>query len=160
MRYLNLLCCAALAACSGFDDTDFVGGSGGGVVTGTDFCAVEAIFEEECVACHGQGASGGLNLVDDAYSALVNVISAVDSTQTLVVPGDSANSLLYTMMAGTQPNGLSPMPLGGSINLDYAEVVRIWIDDGAEPCGCDTGEMPSDSGEASSDTGSAEGGEQ
>lgn len=160
MRYLNLFCCAVLAACSGFDDTDFVGGGGGGVVVGSDFCAVETIFEEECLACHGQGASGGLNLADDAYSALVNVTSAVDSTQTLVVPGDAANSLLYTMMAGTPPNGLNPMPLGGSVNLDYAEVVRTWIDDGAEPCGCDTGEAPSDSGGASADTGDQDGGAQ
>ena len=160
MRLFSLFCGLALTACSGFDDTKFVGGSGGGVVVGTDFCAVETIFEEECLACHGQGAQGGLNLADDPYQALVNVTSSVDSTQTLVVPGDSANSLLYTMMAGTPPNGLSPMPLGGSVNLDHAEVVRIWIDDGAEPCGCDTGEAPVDSGEASSDTGTSEGGEQ
>lgn len=147
MRSVLLAACAALGACTGFDDIDFVGGSGGGVVSGTDFCAVETIFEDECLACHGEGASGGLNLANDAYSALINVTSAVDASQTLVVPGDSANSLLYTMMAGTAPNGLSSMPLGGSVNLDYAEVVRSWIDDGAEPCGCDTGMEMEDTGD-------------
>ena len=135
-----------LMACSGFDDTEFVGGGGGGVVVGNDFCAVETIFEDECLMCHGAGAQGGLNLADNAYAALVGVTSSLDPSQTLVIPGDSANSLLYTMMAGTPPNGLSPMPLGGSINLDYAEVVRSWIDEGAEPCGCDTGMLPADTG--------------
>ena len=154
MRVSLFVASVALAACEGgFDDIEFKGGDGGGgVVVGSDFCAVEAIFEDECLACHSSsGASGGLNLQDDAYAALVNVTSVLDASQILVVPNDSANSLLYTMMAGTPPNGLSPMPLGGSINLDYAEVVRSWIDSGADPCGCDTGSGMKDSGESEGD---------
>ena len=144
MRVSLFVAIAGLAACGGgFDDIDFKGGGGGGsVIVGADFCAVEAIFEDECLACHSSsGASGGLNLQDDAYAALLNVTSALDDSQILVVPNDSSNSLLYTMMAGTPPNGLSPMPLGGSINLEYAEVVRAWIDSGADACGCDTGSV-------------------
>jgi hypothetical protein len=111
------------------DDTNFTGGGG-----------VETIFEDECTACHSaSSALGGLDLETDAHTAIVNVIASNDNTQTLVVPGDAANSLLYTMMAGTPPNGLNPMPKGGNTNTSYAQVVETWINDGAKPCGCDTG---------------------
>ena len=135
--------CALLALSGLFvacDDTDFVGGGGGGLVLGNDFCAVESIFEEECTVCHSaSSAQGGLDLETDALAALVNVTASNDATQTLVIPGDAAGSLLYTMMAGTPPNGLSPMPKEGSANMDHAGVVETWINDGAKPCGCDTG---------------------
>jgi hypothetical protein len=135
------------------DDTTFTGGGGGAPILGNDFCTVETIFEDECLGCHSaSSALGGLDLATDAYTALVNVIASNDSTQTLVIPGDAANSLLYTMMAGTPPNGLSPMPKGGSPNAAYAQVVETWINDGAKICGCDTGEPAGDT--------SSEGGEE
>ena len=104
------------------------------------------LLEDECLSCHSSsGASGGLNLQDDAYGALPVVISALDSSQILVVPNDSANSLLYTMMAGTPPNGLSPMPRWKH-QLDLCGSGSFLIDSGADPCGCDTGSGMTDSG--------------
>ncbi len=130
--------CGLFVAC---DDTDFAGGGGGGnggVVANPDFCTVRLNFEEECTVCHSASLPlGGLDLETAAYSALFNVNSSVDDTQTLVVPGDAANSLLYTMMAGSPPNGLSPMPKGGSINLGFAELVETWINNGADDCAAD-----------------------
>jgi len=136
--------CTLVALCGLFvacDDTDFTGGGGGGnggVIANPDFCTVRINFEEECTACHSaSSALGGLDLETAAHSALVNVNSSVDDTQTLVIPGDAANSLLYTMMAGTPPNGLSPMPKGGSINLGFAGLVETWINNGADACAAD-----------------------
>ena len=71
---------------------------------------------------------------------MIGVSSSSDASLILVSPGDAEASLLYTMMAGTQPNGLSSMPLGGPVNEAHAEVVKSWIEGGAEPCGCDTGD--------------------
>jgi len=132
----------------GCDDTQFKGGGGGSVITGSDFCAVQAIFEDECTACHsGESPLGALDLEQDAYVNLIDVSSSSDATQTLVVPGDAENSLLYTMMAGTQPSGMSSMPLGGPVNEAHAEVVKSWIDSGADPCGCDDTGDSADSGD-------------
>jgi hypothetical protein len=148
MKLFAILALSGLSvAC---DDTDFTGGDGGSVILGDDFCAVETIFEVECIVCHStSSALGGLDLETDALTALVSVTASNDNTQTLVIPGDAAGSLLYTMMAGTPPNGLNAMPKGGTVNKDFAKVVELWINDGAKPCGCDTG---LDTG-ASGDTG-------
>ena len=109
----------------GCDDTQFKGGGGGSVITGSDFCAVQTIFDDECTACHsGESPLGALDLEKDAYANLIDVSSSSDGSQTLVLPGDAANSLLYTMMAGTQPSGMSSMPLGGPVNEAHAEVVK------------------------------------
>jgi hypothetical protein len=140
MKLCTLLALGGLfVAC---DDTTFTGGGGGAPIQGNDFCSVETIFEDECLGCHSSGSAlGNLDLETDAYAALVNVTASVDSTQQLVIPGDAANSLLYTMMAGIPPNGLSPMPKGGNTNAGYAQVVETWINDGADACGNE----PSDS---------------
>ena len=81
--------------------------------------------------CH-EGGAGGLELDGDGdYDVLVDVASAGEPDETLVIPGDSANSYLMKKLEGTHVEGdPMPPPSGG---FDAAKIQRVadWIDAGA-----------------------------
>jgi polyvinyl alcohol dehydrogenase (cytochrome) len=100
--------------------------------------------------CHGGGALGNLNMIDefDAYAALVNTAAqgadivagsaaACATTGVIrVVPGDAAASLLYQKLAGTQACGTAmPPPETGAaaVPANQLDLVKRWIDGGALP---------------------------
>ena len=113
-----------------------------------DFCSVEVIFDNECTSCHSaSGEMGGLDLETNPYRAIFEG-SSLDPDWVLVSAGSSEQSLLYRVMAGTQPSEMSSMPLGESVDLEFSEVVREWIDAGAEPCGAVSDDTESDTGAA------------
>lgn len=124
----------------GCDDTIFpaqvaepVGGEG--------YCAVTALFDANCVACHSAGAvTGGLDLETDPRAALVDQPSANYPDRTLVVPGDPDASFLVVKVEGTQDaDEGGSMPPGSSLDADSLAILRDWIADGATiDCG-DTG---------------------
>ena len=75
------------------------------------FSDVYATFEQvdasvglSCIDCHATGGFQGLNMATEslAYNNLVGVTANCGSGNTRVVSGDSAASLLYTKLAGTQ----------------------------------------------------------
>ncbi|MEO8356376.1 MAG: NapC/NirT family cytochrome c [Chloroflexota bacterium] len=71
----------------------------------------------KCAACHGDLASGGLNML--TYEGLMEG----SSNGPVVVPGDSANSLLFQVQSA-----------GGhfaNLAADELEVIKQWIDSGA-----------------------------
>ncbi len=79
---------------------------------------IRPIFEKSCYSCHGPKLqSAGLRLDQ--------------KPEKVIVPGDSANSILYQRIAGIgdQPR----MPMGGK-PLDPAQIaiIKSWIDKGAE----------------------------
>lgn len=144
-----------LLAC---DDTIKVpegGENGGGTTpTGTDFCAVQTIFNNDCVMCHSAGGqAGGLDLETDPYAAIVGVESSQFAGKTLVVAGDAAGSLLYRKMSGTQSSDEGGvMPSSGALSADVLSVVETWINDGASS-ECGSG----DSGNTGGDSSTTEG---
>ena len=76
-----------------------------------------AIFQAKCIACHGAGALGGLNLSTYADAMKGGASGPV------IVPGDGANSLLVIkQQAGGHPGQLTPE--------EIAQVIA-WIDAGA-----------------------------
>lgn len=82
--------------------------------------------------CH-EGGAGGLELDGDGdYDALVDVASSAADGETLVIPGDSANSYLMKKLHGDADITGDPMP-PPSGGFDAAKVQRIadWIDAGA-----------------------------
>lgn len=81
-----------------------------------------------CVDCHGGTCSLDLSSAPVAYTGLVNVAGSCCPNETLVVPGNSAGSLLYLKL--TAPPCGSTMPLIGTFNGD-PNVIRDWIDAGA-----------------------------
>jgi hypothetical protein len=98
------------------------------------YAQVQAIFDRDCVRCHG--GSGALNLAASvSYGNLVNVAAAggscVASGMDRVVPGDPAMSLLYRKVLGTQSCG-SAMPRGAAaMSMADTEIIRRWIAAGA-----------------------------
>ncbi|MBK9313049.1 MAG: PSD1 domain-containing protein [Acidobacteria bacterium] len=82
-----------------------------------------AIIESQCLQCHGSDRMSGLDLRTRA------ALMSGGSRGEAVVPGDSAGSLLFRYLTGKE----SPrMPLGGEMTADQIEVIRKWIDSGAE----------------------------
>ena len=76
-----------------------------------------AIFQSKCSACNGTGASGGLNLLTYAD------VMQGGSSGAVIVPGDSANSLLVTIQ---QPGD----HFGNLTSEELAQVIE-WINAGA-----------------------------
>lgn len=110
--------------------------TGGGVSFAND---IQPIFTELCIGCH---VIGGLALQQGivlrlasgvSFDLLVNQKSVQNTAQTLVIPGDSANSLLFAKVSQDSPPVGATMPLVGGRRLTSAELalVRDWIDQGA-----------------------------
>lgn len=94
----------------------------------------EQIFQPRCsfAACHGgSGAVAGLDLASNAYGTLVNVASSEDPTVLRVKPGDPDNSLLYQVLVGEVGN-TRQMPPGATLPAEEIELVRLWVEAGAE----------------------------
>ena len=71
----------------------------------------------KCTGCHGELATGGLNML--TYADLMKG----SSNGPIVIPGDSANSILFQVQnAGGHFANLTPEEL---------EIVKQWIDAGA-----------------------------
>jgi hypothetical protein len=92
-------------------------------------------------ACHGASMQGGLDLRPDvAYANLVNVYSDAGQKKR-VQPGSRQDSFLWEKLAAaTEGYDLggrgSPMPSGGQpISADELELVRLWIQYGANDFG-------------------------
>lgn len=118
------------AGCATFDST---------------FAAIQqAIFEKHgcsMAACHGNTASGGLDLrAEVAYEGLLQV-KAQGSSQLRIQPGSPNESYLYLKLkAATVPGSVSiansPMPVGlPPLSADELEAVRLWILGGAPKTG-------------------------
>lgn len=141
----------ALAAC---DDTQFPSPPGGSAAAGTDYAAMQALFDDSCTSCHGGAgfALGDLDLATDPCAALVGVEAPNYAPAKYVVPGDHASSVLWNKIAGTATYGDSMPQNQAMLSSDFVDGVAKWIDDGAT-CGqtVDTGDS-ADSGDTG-DTG-------
>lgn len=95
---------------------------------------IQSLLSAMCAECHSaSGTASFLRLTSDAsYTALVNQ-PATKTTGTLVVPGDSVNSVLYQRVSGTGlPAGTARMPFGkGPLSSGNQDIIKIWIDQGA-----------------------------
>jgi mono/diheme cytochrome c family protein len=84
---------------------------------------VAPVLRQNCVSCHGPAQQiNGLRL--DRKS------SAMKSGIRRIVPGSSANSLLYHRLIGSE-YGMQ-MPPTGPLRPEQIAIVKAWIDQGAE----------------------------
>ena len=95
------------------------------------------IFTPTCAVsgCHfGAGAMQGLNLeAGQSYANLINVASPYGVTVIRVIPGDPDNSFLIQKLGSFPPFG-DRMPLNGPYYQQVTiDVIRQWIQDGAQP---------------------------
>ena len=91
---------------------------------------IQAIFTASCTFCHVAGGSAPMSLA--AGSAIGDLVSqpAVTTTGTRVIPGDSANSVLFKKVSGTTAG--PQMPLGGAPLPAFSQgLIKVWIDMGA-----------------------------
>jgi CHRD domain-containing protein len=109
--------------------------------SGVSFAShMQVIFNTYCIGCHTANGIGGFMplTLGVSYANLVNVPAVKPLLPgTRVIPGDSANSVLYIRVSGV---GLADqslrMPQGGpfldTLNPSAIPAIKAWIDEGAK----------------------------
>lgn len=117
----------ALAGCSnpggnsGAAPADSAAPADAGTIT---FAAsVAPIIQERCATCHIEDSKGGLSL-DSLENALAGGKKGPD-----IIPGDSASSPLYLMVAGQAEKRMPPK--GEPLSDEQIATIKQWIDAGA-----------------------------
>jgi ankyrin repeat protein len=85
---------------------------------------VQPIFKSQCISCHGPSQQKNGFRLDRRRDAMRG------GTIPVIGPGNSAGSRLYMRLIGTD-FGLQ-MPLTGSLDSKQIEIIKAWIDQGAE----------------------------
>lgn len=84
---------------------------------------VRPLLQQNCVGCHGpKKQNGGLRL--DRKSSAIQIASR------RIVPGNSANSMIFHRVADSQ-FGMQ-MPPTGELKAEEIATIKRWIDEGAE----------------------------
>src|SRR5580658_7503761 len=85
---------------------------------------IQPIFQEKCLGCHGPSQqSAGMRL--DRRSSAMQARGAVR-----LGPGNAAASMVYLRTSGTRYG--TRMPPTGALDPAQIELIRNWIDQGAE----------------------------
>ena len=88
---------------------------------------IQPLLREHCVECHGPSQQmRGLRL-DRRRDAMPNRIGA---NRPRIIPGNGAGSLLYRRVSGTESG--ARMPPAGPLRPEQVNVIKAWIDEGAE----------------------------
>lgn len=92
-------------------------------VTGTLPEKAIAILTNNCFACHGTVANGGLNRINEPAF----VISISTAAKSFISPGRAQDSLIYTASASGR------MPIGGAkLSQADLDILLQWINEGAK----------------------------
>jgi len=83
------------------------------------------IFKSSCQGCHGAAMQMGQLRLDTKQPALKGGQSGK-----VILPGDAAASILYHRVAGIGEQ--ARMPMGGELPTDQIDLIRRWIEQGAE----------------------------
>ncbi len=86
---------------------------------------VYPIFERSCHSCHGSQQQLGKLRLDSR-----ELVLAGGQSGRVIEPFKSSESLLYQRVAGL--NDLARMPMGSSLQPREIELIRAWIEEGAE----------------------------
>src|SRR5581483_10406918 len=85
---------------------------------------VQPIFKQFCIECHGPTQQMHGFRLDRRHDAMRG------GTATVIVPGNGATSRLYLKLIG---NKYGPqMPPTGPLTAEQIEIIKAWIDQGAE----------------------------
>jgi hypothetical protein len=100
---------------------------------------IKPILEARCISCHGPSRhKGGLRLDTPA------AIRKGGRSGGVIVAGDSANSLLFTLVSGAKDGPRMP-PKGEPLSAQQIALLKEWIDQGA-PAPSDEGDEPKSAG--------------
>ena len=106
--------------------------------TGVSFStSIQPIFNTHCISCHTSTGIGNILVLNSGtYTNLVNrpaVTNPPGIAGTLVIPGDSANSVLFKRISGDISPLLLRMPLGGPfLSATDQNLITTWIAEGAK----------------------------
>ena len=95
---------------------------------------VQPILSEHCYECHGSEKQSNGYRLDRRRDALVG------GTITVIAPGSAEASRLYLRLIGTRFG--RQMPLEGRLTAAEIDVIKRWIDQGAEWPDSASGETP------------------
>src|SRR5882724_3682875 len=85
---------------------------------------VQPILKQFCIECHGPSQQQHGFRLDRRRDAMRG------GTSTVIAPGNSAGSRLYLKLIS---NKYGPqMPLTGPLTQDQIDIIKAWIDEGAE----------------------------
>ena len=87
---------------------------------------IQPLLREHCVECHGPSQQMRGLRVDRRRDALPNRVGANGAR---IVPGDSARSVLFRRLTGTQSG--PQMPPAGALPEPKIKLIQAWIDQGA-----------------------------
>ncbi|SRR4030067_647444 len=129
-RLIFLLLLACLYGCGG--------GGGNSAPTGPTSnvslaSSIQPIFTSYCVSCHQtDGQSSFLPLTSGvSYGNLVDKPSTYSPGGTLVIPSNSASSVLYKRISGPSAGAQMPKLLTPLSTTDQ-NLIKTWIDEGAK----------------------------
>lgn len=87
---------------------------------------IQPIFARRCNNCHvGEKVKSGFSL-----ASREDVLRGGDSGEPSVVPGNAADSRLFKLVAGLDPDALMP-PKGAALTKEQTQLIKDWIDQGA-----------------------------
>ncbi len=119
LRFLPLLIVAGIVWVIGRDGDSVAAQSN----PPTFYKDILPLFGQACIKCHNRDTNQGRYRVDNYDSVMTG-----GKKGAAVVPGKSADSLLYKMLTGAaQPL----MPVGGKLKPEEIDLVKKWIDAGA-----------------------------
>lgn len=90
--------------------------------------SIQPIFNMYCTSCHNNGGYLPNLLAGSSYANIVSQPS-FNPSGTLVIPGNSASSVLYERVVGLP--GKTQMPPGGALSASNQTLIKTWIDQGA-----------------------------
>ncbi len=89
---------------------------------------IEPLLEDNCIQCHRERKhKAGLRL--DSKSAAM--AGSYFGTEPVILPGDASNSVLFQRIASNDEDERMP-PRGAPLEASEIELIRRWIDEGAE----------------------------
>lgn len=86
---------------------------------------VKPIFDKRCLSCHSKRVKGGYSMVD--YDKTMNS----GDNAPVIIPGDSANSILAQMLWGIETPAGGQMPPSRPLKTEQIELIERWINQGA-----------------------------
>src|SRR5262245_58406384 len=88
---------------------------------------IQSLFQAHCVGCHGPAQQMNNFRLDRRRDSMPNRVGANGAR---VVPGNSARSKLYLRLIGSQLG--MQMPPTGPLSPEQINIIKTWIDQGAE----------------------------
>ena len=94
---------------------------------------IQPIFDNNCIGCHDDEHSTGLDLrMGFSYSLLVNINSTGYSPFLRFKPNSADSSVLWNKVAGTRINGMQMPPGGPYLQTFEIDNIKNWIYQGAQ----------------------------